>query len=136
MGDMLHEFLTANREEILVRARRRGGVRSATSTTELSDGLPLFLDQLGDALLLATAAGQLPTIRPRNPPRPMAPPVLSRGLAIDHAIHGYGDIGRAITELAIEKDAPISVEESVAIDLCLDEAIACALTASAEPEEV
>jgi hypothetical protein len=54
---MLHEFLTANREEILVRARKRVRARSVLKPTELelSDGLSLFLHPLGDALLLAEA---------------------------------------------------------------------------------
>jgi hypothetical protein len=45
-------LLTENREEILSKARARVALRSAPLATEaeLTHGLPLFLDQLGDAL--------------------------------------------------------------------------------------
>ena len=45
---MLHEFLTANRVELIDRCRTKVGRRSAPKATddELTHGIPLFLDQL------------------------------------------------------------------------------------------
>ena len=48
MGPLLHEFLTANREEIIARTRAKVANRSAPRATndELENGIPLFLTQL------------------------------------------------------------------------------------------
>ena len=49
---MLSDFLAANRQEIVAQARARGALRSAplANDAEFTHGLPVFLDQLGDAL--------------------------------------------------------------------------------------
>jgi hypothetical protein len=57
----------------------------------------------------------------------MGTAVLGRGLTVEHAIHDYGDLCKVLTELALERDAPISIQEFVTLDLCLDDAIACAV---------
>ena len=131
---MLHAFLTANREEILVRARKRVASRSAPKPTELelADGLPLFLDQLGDALLLARAGGTVTHDSISKSAGTHGTTVLGRGLTVTCAVHDYGDLCKVLTDLAMERDAPISVEEFVRLDLCLDQAIACAVSAWAE----
>lgn len=57
IASMLYEFLMANRQEILRRARKRIGIRSVPEQVEvgLTEGLLVFMDQLGDALLLLRA---------------------------------------------------------------------------------
>ena len=52
---MLHEFITANRSEIIARCRAKIASRSAPRPTdvELEHGVPLFLDQLANTLRLA-----------------------------------------------------------------------------------
>src|SRR5688572_32751022 len=49
---MLHEFLSANRAELIRRCRSRVGARSSPPVTplELEHGIPRFLEQLVDAL--------------------------------------------------------------------------------------
>jgi hypothetical protein len=49
---MLHEFLTANRSELLARCAARVDQRHAPklSDVELQHGMPLFLDQLIETL--------------------------------------------------------------------------------------
>ena len=49
---MLPEFLRANREEIIARTRAKvlGRAAPRPTDTELQTGIPLFLDQLIDAL--------------------------------------------------------------------------------------
>jgi hypothetical protein len=51
---MLHEFLTANREELVMRCRAKVTKRAAPqpTTIELEHGVPLFLEQLIAALRL------------------------------------------------------------------------------------
>jgi hypothetical protein len=127
---MLYAFLTANREEILVRARKRIGARSAPKPTELEliDGLPLFLDQLGDGLLLARSGGTVTHHSISKTARAHDIMLLGRGLTVEHAIHDYGALCRIVTDLAIERNAPISVEGFVTLDRCLDDAVARAMT--------
>jgi hypothetical protein len=49
---MLHEFIAANRDEIISRCRAKVALRSVPPPTaaEIDHGVPVFLDQLGDAL--------------------------------------------------------------------------------------
>jgi signal transduction histidine kinase len=50
------------------------------------------------------------------------------GLTIAQVVHDYGDVCQAITELAVEQDAPIPSHEFGILNLCLDDAIAQAVT--------
>jgi len=43
-------------------------------------------------------------------------------------VHDYGDLCQAITDLAVERDAPFSVDEFRTLNRCLDNAIADAVT--------
>ena len=49
---MLHEFISANRDEIIRRCRAKVATRSIPPPTEaeIDHGVPVFLDQLVDAL--------------------------------------------------------------------------------------
>lgn len=49
---MLHEFLSANRSDLIVRCRTKVAQRTAPKATqaELEFGVPLFLDQLMETL--------------------------------------------------------------------------------------
>ena len=51
---MLHEFIAVNREEIIRRCRAKVATRSVPPPTdaEIDHGVPVFLDQLMDALRL------------------------------------------------------------------------------------
>jgi hypothetical protein len=127
---MLYALLTANRQEILVRARKRIAARNAPKPTELelTDGLPLFLDQLGDALLLARAGGTVTHDSISKSASTHGAAVVGRGLTVECAIHDYSALCEVLTHLALERDAPLSAEEFITLDLCLDDAIACAVT--------
>jgi hypothetical protein len=50
------------------------------------------------------------------------------GLTVDQVVHGYGDLCQALTELAMEMDVAISVDEFHTFNRCLDDAIADAVT--------
>ena len=49
---MLHEFVTTHRDAIIARSREKLTARPwpAATTAELSNGVPLFLDQLAETL--------------------------------------------------------------------------------------
>lgn len=127
---MLRDFVETNREEILARARVRVSARNApvATDTELTMGLPVFLDQLRDALLRASSqeatdhdliklsAGHHGTV------------LFEQGLTAAQVVHDYGDLCQVITGLAVEQNAPIAAHEFQTLNLCLDDAIAGAVT--------
>ena len=55
--------------------------------------------------------------------------LLQVGYSVDQVVHDYGDLCQAITDLAVERDAPFSVEQFRTLNRCLDNAIADAVTA-------
>ncbi len=127
---MLHEFLTANRAELIDRTRARVAKRTAPRPTdeELEKGIPLFLDQLVEILLSSTSDGsvapELEAAAARH-----GGELLKRGFTVSQVVSDYGDVCQAVTELAEETDAPISVEEYQTFNMCLDNATAQAVTA-------
>jgi signal transduction histidine kinase len=141
---MMHVFIANNREELLARCKAKVARRPHRDATlaQLSNGTPLFLEQLertlvaeeggdsaqslqisggsgGDALSLsemgvsATAHGKQ---------------LLELGFTVDQVVHDYGDLCQAITDLAVERDAPFGVHEFRTLNRCLDNAIADAVT--------
>ena len=54
--------------------------------------------------------------------------LLQRGFTVSQVVHDYGDVCQSITELAVERDTPISTADFRTLNQCLDEAIAGAVT--------
>jgi hypothetical protein len=50
------------------------------------------------------------------------------GFTVSQVVHDYGDICQAITEWAVEQNAPITTDEFHVLNRCLDTAIADAVT--------
>jgi len=123
---MLHEFVTVNREEIIRRCRAKVAKRSVPQPTEaeIDHGVPLFLDQLVDALRLVLAStldiGRSAVLHGHD--------LLLQGFTVSQVVHDYGDVCQSITELAVETSAPISTEDFRLLNGCLDYAIAGAVT--------
>jgi hypothetical protein len=137
---MLHEFVTSNCAELIVRCRGKvarrtvpAGVRSGPD-----HGVPLFLQQLVDTLLLeqwttrregvegelipsSTAIGQAATLHGSE--------LQLRGYSVEQVVHEYGDICQSITDLAVERKFIISADEFRTLNRSLDNAIADAVTA-------
>lgn len=141
---MMHIFLANNRTELIERCRAKVAQRPqrAAAVDQLRTGVPIFLEQLERTLeaeeqgrhsvsegisgksggdveamseigLSAMAHGRL---------------LLDLDHTIDQVVHDYGDVCQAITDLAVEKDAPFGVEEFRTLNRCLDNAIADATT--------
>jgi hypothetical protein len=53
---------------------------------------------------------------------------LGLGFTVSQVVHDYGDICQAITEWAVEQNAPITTDEFHVLNRCLDTAIADAVT--------
>jgi hypothetical protein len=124
---MLHEFITANRGELIARCRAKIASRPAPRPTdmELEHGVPLFLDQLADTLRRALKYN--PAIAQSAAKH--GDELLHSGFTIAQVVRDYGGICQAISELAVETSAPITNREFQVFNLCLDDAIAEAVTA-------
>lgn len=142
---MLHEFLKANRTELIARCRAKAAKRALPGATPVDSafGIPQFLSQLietfrseqtPEALARHAALGHgKPSLAlvPSDIPGTAAKhghELRQQGLTVDQVVHGYGDLCQALTELAMENDAPISVDEFHTFNRCLDDAIADAVT--------
>ncbi len=123
---MLHQFIARNRDEIIRRCRAKVATRSVPPPTvaEIDHGVPLFLDQLVDALRLglssSEAIGDTALLHGHD--------LLRQGFTVSQVVHDYGDVCQSITELAVETDAPISTDDFRMLNGCLDNAIAGAVT--------
>jgi hypothetical protein len=134
---MLREFVDLNRAEILARARERVSKRSAPLATnaELSHGLPLFLEQLRGALERATSHKKVDHEEIQLSASQHGHDLFSQGLTVAQVVHDYGDLCQVISGLSVEQKEPIPAEEFQTLNLCLDDAIAGAVTAHAHLRE-
>jgi signal transduction histidine kinase len=123
---MLDYFIAANREEIISRCRRKVAARSLPIPVEAESqhGVPVFLEQLMEALRQAPRS----TADIGRSARHHGHDLLVRGFTVSQVVHTYGDVCQAITELAIEMNAAISAADFRTLNLCLDDAIAGAVT--------
>ena len=123
---MLHEFIAVNRDEIIRRCRAKVATRSIPPPTEaeIDHGVPVFLDQLRDALRL----GEITSPEIGRSAIKHGHDLLRQGFTVSQVVHDYGDVCQAITELAVELDAPISTDDFRTLNRCLDDAIAGAVT--------
>jgi len=122
----LHEFIALNRDEIIRRCRAKVATRSIPPPTEaeIDHGVPVFLDQLRDALRL----GDITSREIGRSAIKHGHDLLRQGFTVSHVVHDYGDVCQAITELAVEVNAPISTADFRTLNRCLDDAIAGAVT--------
>jgi signal transduction histidine kinase len=143
---MLYEFLDRNRDALLARCREKVAKRPARRPTEqeLKYGIPLFLDQLIEALRVQESAGPgeagkvsfaLSVTRPTPSPTEIGRTaarhgneLLRTGFTLDQVVHDYGDLCQAATEMAVEQGTTVTADEFRLLNGCLDEAIADAIT--------
>jgi signal transduction histidine kinase len=123
---MLQEFIGVNRDEIIRRCRAKVAARSSPPPTrvEIDHGVPMFLDQLVEALrhgMISSAEISASALQHGHD-------LLLQGFTVSQVVRDYGDVCQSITELAMETNAPISIEDFRTLNRCLDDAIACAVT--------
>jgi hypothetical protein len=138
---MLHEFLGANRTDLISRCRLKVSQRDSPPTSELKGGIPLILTQLCEALVDAQASVAMATSNPGNVGDTAGSIESKRtaglhgaelfklGYTLSQVVHDYGDLCQAITEAAFEKHASITVDEFHTFNRLLDDAIASAVSA-------
>jgi signal transduction histidine kinase len=123
---MLYEFVAINRDEIIRRCRAKVARRTVPAPTEaeIDHGVPLFLEQLVEALRLGRSSnpdiGRSALLHGHD--------LLLQGFTVSQVVHDYGDVCQAVTELAVEVNAPISPADFRVLNRCLDDAIAGAVT--------
>jgi hypothetical protein len=78
---------------------------------ELANGIPVFLDQLGDALRLARSSNVIDHEEIDKSASRHGHELLRMGLSVGQVVHDYGDVCQTITELAVQQEAPIFGEE-------------------------
>lgn len=140
----MHRFLSDNREELVARCRSKVAKRSlrAATTCQLSDGIPMFLDQLTRTLAAeradetalsiaisgaaegdSTALSEIGVSAKKH-----GGELMDLGYTVDQVVHDYGDLCQAITDLAFERDVAFAVDEFRTLNRCLDNAVADAVT--------
>lgn len=129
---MLHEFLAANKDELVKRCDAMVALRPAPRppTIDLEYGIPRLIAQLVETLRVEETSAPDAEV-----PHEIAVSaaihggdLLRRGFTLEQVVHDYGDLCQAITELAHDRHAPITVEEFHTFNRCLDSAIANAVT--------
>jgi signal transduction histidine kinase len=137
---MLQEFIVANREEIIARARLRVSSRTVAkwSDTRLEHGVPVLLTQIVEALAIARGphpSGVVPSTQISDTAALHGHDLLKNGLTVAQVVNGYGDVCQVVTDLAGEAAIAISPQEFHVFNNCLDEAVAGAVTAYAQQRE-
>lgn len=130
----LSEFIEVNRDELIGRCRAKVAQRSSPPATEaeIARGVPLFLEQLAEEL--RTGASKTKEISKSAVQH--GQDLLQQGFTIGQVVHDYGDICQAITDLAVETEAPIATDDFRTLNRCLDDAIAAAVTEFGRGQDV
>ena len=140
----MHRFLSNNRDELIARCKEKVARRSNRAATprQLASGVPMFLEQLTrtleaeeggnvdeGALISGPAGGDAASLSEIGVSAAAhGKELLGLGYTVDQVVHDYGDLCQAITDLAVERDAPFSVDQFRTLNRCLDNAIADAVT--------
>jgi signal transduction histidine kinase len=127
---MLHELLTANRDEIVLRCERKLRRRHPDrEPAELLDTIPEFLDELIKAeRRMAGWPEDTPLPEDSEQARLHGKQRFHRGYAISELPYDFGTISDAIGELAVEKNVQLDPQSYKLLNQCMDKAIAQSIT--------
>ena len=130
---MLHEFVMVHRDEIIRKCREKVATRSIPPPTdaEINHGVPMFLDELGDELRKGLSRDPAIATTAKWHGRDLQ----RQGFSVSQVVHDYGDVCQSITELALDKNAPIDTDDFRMLNRCLDDAIANAVTEFVDERE-
>ncbi|MEO8442823.1 MAG: HAMP domain-containing sensor histidine kinase, partial [Betaproteobacteria bacterium] len=139
---MLHEFLTNNRDDLIARCRTKVGGRRTPLANDaaLLYGIPRFLDQLIKTLEMEQTADPMRSRAISGPADGIVSSseigltaaqhgleLLHQGFTVDQVVHDYGDLCQSITDLALDRQKAIMVDEFRTLNRCLDNGIADAV---------
>jgi signal transduction histidine kinase len=127
---MLHEFVALYRDAIITRTREKLTNRPwpLASTSELENGVPIFLTQLCETLSRGITAETEQQADVATSATRHGAELFALGFNLSQVVHDYGDLCQAITEIAVEHNAPITVAEFHTLNRSLDTATAEAVT--------
>ncbi len=141
---MLHEFLSANRRELIALCREKVAQRPAPHARgeELVHGITPFLDQIIKTLQVEQTSEPMRSREVSGTSGGGKPPVseisetaaqhgqelLEQGFTLEQVVHDYGDLCQSITDLAFEREVTVEIDEFRTLNRCLDNAIADAVT--------
>jgi signal transduction histidine kinase len=141
---MMYEFLSNNADDLIRRCIDKVNKRPQrnASKEQLRTGIPMFLQQLTKTLQADERQGEAAAMQisgasggDENDTSEMGATAAAHGAellaldyTVDQVVHDYGDLCQAITDLAVERDAPFSANEFRTLNRCLDNAIASAVT--------
>lgn len=127
----LAELITSHRDVLISRAHARVSSRTSRVTDgdgDRADGIPAFLDQLCDALRAAESSARVDHDRIRESAARHGHDLLHLGLTVAQVVQSYGDVSQVVTELAREQEVTVAPGEFQILNLCIDDAIANAVT--------
>ncbi len=134
----LKKFIIDNRRELIERTRAKVATRRypQPSDAEMEHGVPAFLSQLGTVLRAEEERDPRETVESGTCANAhivrsaaLHGQDLSKfGFTIEQVVRGYGDVCQAVTELAGQQGAVLTIAEFHTLNRCLDNAIAGAVT--------
>ncbi|HEY5850290.1 MAG TPA: HAMP domain-containing sensor histidine kinase [Lysobacter sp.] len=141
---MMYQFLIANRGPLIARCRAKVAepAPAGTAGKELEHGITVFIDQVIRTLALETTSDPMQSRKVSGRSGGGKPALseigesaaqhgkelMQQGFTIEEVVHDYGDLCQAITDLAFEQEAAVSIDEFRTLNRCLDNAIANAVT--------
>jgi hypothetical protein len=142
---MMSDMLAQRRNELIQRCTDKVAKRPFRLATplQLKSGIPLFLGQLQRTLEAEGLHQAMESLRISGPSggagldtfeigasaREHGRKLGELGYSVGQVVHDYGDLCQAITEMAMEDDSSVTVDEFRILNRCLDNAIAAAVTA-------
>ena len=127
----LHELINLNRDEII----RRCGPTAAPQATGnwMNQGVAAFLDQL--MVELRDAPSRTEAIN--EAVMPVGDGLISQMSTVSQVTQPYyRGVGRAVVDLALELNVPISADDCLMLDQCLDATIAHAVTQHVSKQKI
>jgi signal transduction histidine kinase len=140
---VLHEFLTANRSELIAGCHEKSLRRAPPHQTsdELARGIETFLDQVIQTLQLEQTSQPQDGMKISGPSGGGATyseisatatrrgrELSQHGFTVDQVVHEYGDLCQSISDLAVARGRLIGADEFRTLNRCLDNGIADAVT--------
>jgi signal transduction histidine kinase len=125
---MFYDFLEKYRSEIIILSEEKTLKLAGPllSSVELKKGLPLFLDLLINYLKRPTAHDAEREIV--SAAAKHGKELMNLNYTLSHVVHSYGSMCQAITELAQRYNADVSTQDFNDLNMCLDIAIASAVS--------
>ncbi|MBC7741080.1 MAG: HAMP domain-containing histidine kinase [Bdellovibrionaceae bacterium] len=125
---MLSKFLETHRAEVLTLAEEKTLklAGSLPSSVELRKGLPVFYNHLINYLSSASSDSNETKIIVGAAEH--GKELLRLNYTLSHVVHGYGALCQAVTEFAQMKEENITSHEFNELNMCLDVAIAAAVS--------